>query len=374
MSLNLIPPHEAVALWSQALCEVNSVEPQQATRKKSAAFSAIIDVRSEDEFALDHWPGAINWPVLNNEERALIGTLYKQVSAFEAQKRGAALVARNIAKHIETHVLELPKDWQPLIYCWRGGKRSGSISGVLSQIGFKVHLLEGGYKGFRHQVIEEIPQLIAPLRLHIISGRTGSGKTRLLQNLKRCGAQVLDLEDLASHRSSVLGQLPGVPQPSQKHFDTKIWQQLKTFNRQEVIFVESESKKVGNLTVPEGLIEKMRQSPCTNVVLDMSSRVELLMQDYDFMAKDRDFFIKKLQALIPARGKALIEQWEQWVKAGQIREVVQDLLEKHYDPTYDASMKRNFQLIDSAKPLHLESLQALDEHALAEQLRRQANA
>lgn len=368
MSLNLIAPKEAVALWKQPTKEA------QPLSKKPSGFSAIIDVRSEDEFALDHWPGAINWPVLNNEERILIGTLYKQVSAFEAQKRGAALVAKNIARHIEAHVLELPRDWQPLIYCWRGGKRSGSFSGVLSQIGFKVHLLEGGYKGFRQQVIEDIPRLIAPLRFHIISGRTGSGKTRLLQTLKRVGAQVLDLEELACHRSSVLGQLPGVPQPSQKHFDTLIWAQLGRFNAEEVIFVESESKKVGNLTVPEGLIEKMRQSPCTNVELSMSSRVELLMQDYAFMALDPAFFIKKLEALVPARGKALIDQWTQWILEGHIRQVVQELLEKHYDPTYDASMKRNFQLIDSARRLSLDALEDLNESSLADQLRLEANA
>jgi tRNA 2-selenouridine synthase len=234
-------------------------------------------------------------------------------------------------------------------------------------------LLEGGYKGFRQQVIEDIPRLIVPLRFHIISGRTGSGKTRLLQTLKGVGAQVLDLEELACHRSSVLGQLPGVPQPSQKHFDTLIWEQLGHFNSQEVIFVESESKKVGNLAVPESLIEKMRMSPCTNVELSMSSRVELLMQDYAFMALDREFFIKKLQALIPARGKALIEQWTQWIEEGQIREVVQELLEKHYDPTYDASMKRNFQQIDSAQRLILESLDALSESALAKRLLSEAN-
>ncbi len=370
MSLHLIAPHEAVALWAQAH---QAFPASNAVGKKTLGFSEIIDVRSEGEFALDHWPGAINWPVLDNEERILIGTLYKQVSAFEAQKKGAALVARNIAKHIESHVLDLPKDWQPLIYCWRGGKRSGSISGVLSQIGFKVHLLEGGYKGFRQQVIEDIPPLIAPLRFHIISGRTGSGKTRLLQTLKRQGAQVLDLEDLARHRSSVLGQIPGVPQPSQKHFDTLIWEQLRHFNPSEVVFIESESKKVGNLTVPEGLIEKMRQSPCTNLELSMKGRVELLMQDYAFMAEEREFFIKKLQALIPARGKAVIEQWSTMIEEGQVKQVVQELLEQHYDPTYDASMKRNFQLIGSAHALVLESLEALEDAQLAKQLRHRVS-
>ncbi len=363
MALNLIPPHEAISLWANTRAQ---------SPKKSPGLSAIIDVRSEAEFALDHWPGAINWPVLNNEERILIGTLYKQVSAFEAQKRGAALVARNIAAHIEAHVLDLPKDWQPLIYCWRGGKRSGSISGVLSQIGFKVHLLEGGYKGYRQHVIQEIPQLIAPLKFHVISGRTGSGKTRFLQTLKKHGAQILDLEDLACHRSSVLGQIPGVPQPSQKHFDTLIWEQLRAFNPEEVIFLESESKKVGNLSVPEDLILKMRQSPCTHLELSMSSRVELLMQDYAFMANSPEHFAHKLQALIPLRGKAVIEGWQEMIENNRIREVVQALLETHYDPTYDASMKRNFKNIENAVHHSLESLEQLQDLGLAQEVCRAA--
>ena len=363
MALQQISPHEAVALW---------VTQTSACSKKANAFSAIIDVRSEGEFALDHWPGAINWPVLNDEERILIGTLYKQVSAFEAQKKGAALVAKNIAKHIEAHVMDLPKDWQPLIYCWRGGKRSGSISGVLSQIGFKVHLLEGGYKGFRRQVMQELPQLTEPLHFQVICGRTGSGKTRFLHTLKAAGAQVLDLEDLACHRSSVLGQVPGVPQPSQKHFDTLIWEKLLSFDPKEVIFLESESKKVGNVSVPEELMQKMRQSPCTHLELGMQDRVELLMQDYAFMADAPDFFMQKLQALVTLRGKAVIDSWCEWIKAGQIREVVQELLEKHYDPTYDASMKRNYQKIDEALHLKLTSLDELQTQALAQEVRQAA--
>ncbi len=356
MALQLITPRQALALWTTSA---------QDSPQKASPFGAIIDVRSEGEFALDHWPGALNWPVLNDEERVLVGTMYKQISAFEAQKKGAALVARNIARHIEAEVINLPKDWHPLIYCWRGGKRSGSIAGVLSQIGFKVHLLEGGYKGFRKQVMDELPQLIAPLDFHVISGRTGSGKTRFLQTLKSHGAQVLDLEDLARHRSSVLGQIPGVSQPSQKHFDTLIWEQLRSFNAREVIFLESESKKVGNVCVPEELMQKMRQSPCTHLELSMPSRVELLMQDYAFMADTPAFFIKKLQALITLRGKAVIDTWCEWIEKGQIREVVQALLETHYDPTYDASMKRNYQKIQEALHLKIDSLDELKGASLA---------
>ena len=120
-----------------------------AVLERLHTFDTIIDARSEDEFNEDHLPNAVNWPTLNNEERKNIGTLYKQVNAFEAKKRGAAIAAHNIATHIEDHVLQKERDWTPLAYCWRGGKRSGSLSLVLDQIGFRVTLVEGGYKAFR---------------------------------------------------------------------------------------------------------------------------------------------------------------------------------------------------------------------------------
>ena len=124
-------------------------------------FSTVIDARSESEFAYDHLPGAINWPSRTDAERHEIGTLYKQVNPFEAKKRGAAKVAANIARHIEREVIDKPRGWQPLIYCWRGGKRSGSLALILDQIGFRVHLIEGGYKAFRSAVLKRWPTTAA---------------------------------------------------------------------------------------------------------------------------------------------------------------------------------------------------------------------
>ena len=233
----------------------NKSNPQHAIIEK---ISQIIDARSPSEFAHDRIPGAVNWPVLNDEERALIGTMYKQVNSFEAQKKGAGLVAANIARHIEERVLELPRDWQPLLYCWRGGKRSGSLATILGAIGFRVHLLEGGYKAFRTAIIADIPLSLQNLNFHVVCGPTGSGKTLLLHKLKEQGAQVLDLEQIASHRSSVLGKIPGTQQPSQKAFETSLWFALNQFDSSKIIYVESESRKIGNLNVPESLIKKMR--------------------------------------------------------------------------------------------------------------------
>ncbi len=307
-----------------------------------AEFSAVIDARSEDEYAEDHLPGAVNWPSLNNEERATVGTLYKQVSPFEARKRGAALVSANIARHIEREVLDKPKDWKPLVYCWRGGKRSGSLSLVLDQIGFRVHLVEGGYKAFRSAVLEDIPRLAAALQYRVVCGPTGSGKTRLLHALREQGAQVLDLEGLAHHRSSVLGLVPGQKQPSQKHYDTRVWQALRGFDPARPVYVESESKKVGNVSVPEALILAMRASPCIDLRLDDEERVALLMEDYDWFVKDPDFFCDRLATLTELRGQAVVDGWQARARAGRTPEVVRELLVQHYDPMYAASIRRNF--------------------------------
>jgi tRNA 2-selenouridine synthase len=311
-------------------------------------FSTIIDARSEGEFALDHLPHAVNWPSLNNEERIFVGTMYKQVGAFEAQKHGAAMVAANIARHIQREVLELPKNWQPLIYCWRGGKRSGSLSLVLGQIGFKVSLIEGGYKAFRAAMVEDIPKRVAPLQFKVISGPTGSGKTRLLHALATEGAQVLDLEDLASHRSSVLGHIPGQPQPSQKRFDTLVWQALRGFDPARPVFVESESRKVGNLSIPESLMLAMRDSPCFELQLSLDERVALLMEDYPFFVNNVELFCHRLDALVAIRGKAVVEAWKSLAHTGHIDQVVRELLTLHYDPTYASSMVRNFTQNDKA--------------------------
>lgn len=336
-----------------------------------AEFSAVVDARSEDEYAEDRLPGAVNWPSLNNAERHEVGTIYKQVSPFEARKRGAALVAANIARHIQREVMDKPKGWQPLVYCWRGGQRSGSLALVLGQIGFRVHIVEGGYKAFRHAVLEQLPGLVQRLRYRVVCGPTGAGKTRLLQALAREGAQVLDLEGLASHRSSVLGLIPGRPQPSQKHFDTLIWQALRGFDPARPVYVESESRKVGNLAVPEALIDAMRSSPCLRLQLPEDERVALLMEDYAFFASDPQLFCERLAALTQLRGKQQVQAWQAQVQAGQVEAVVRELLVKHYDPGYAASIARNFPGYENAPTIAPQDHSAAAMAQLARQLSKE---
>ena len=312
---------------------------------KLGHFSDVIDARSEGEYAEDHLPGAINWPSLHDEERKIVGTQYKQINAFEAKKQGAAWVAKNIAAHIERDVMCKPRDWQPLVYCWRGGKRSGSLALILDQIGFKVTLVDGGYKAFRAAMVADLPPLAARFDYRVVCGTTGSGKTRLLQALQAQGAQVLDLEALANHRSSVLGMIPGMAQPTQKAYDRLIWARLKSFDAAQPVYIESESKKVGNVTVPQGLIDAMRASPCLQIDLSEDERVALLLEDYDFFVRDTAFFCDRLGALTEARGKDVVQDWQaraQRSGPGDVPGVVRELLVNHYDPVYLQSMRRNF--------------------------------
>lgn len=328
-------------------------------------FSAIIDARSESEFALDHLPGAINWPSLRDEERARVGTLYKQVSPFDARKLGATLVARNIADHLERHGQLLTRDWKPLVYCWRGGQRSGSLSLVLSQVGFRVTRLDGGYRAFRAALVEDTARIAPAMQWRVLCGPTGVGKTRLLANLQASGAQVLDLEGLACHRSSVLGQTPGQEQPSQKRLDTLIWDALRQFDPKRPVFVESESRKIGRLALPTALVAAMHASPCLLIELPLAERVRLLMRDYEHFVHDSALFGERLDLLRQLRGRAVIDAWKARAAAGDVAGVVHDLLATHYDPLYAASTRRNYQRYEHARTWHAQRAEDLDDGQFA---------
>ncbi|MEO7114888.1 MAG: tRNA 2-selenouridine(34) synthase MnmH [Caldimonas sp.] len=322
-------------------------------------FDSVIDARSESEFAEDRLPGAVNWPSLSDVERTAIGTEYKQASPFEAKKRGAALVARNIARHVEGEIMAKPRKWMPLVYCWRGGKRSGALATVLDQIGFRVHMLEGGYREFRRAVVAELDTLPDRFDWRVVCGPTGSGKSLLLGELARQGAQVLDLEALANHRGSVLGLVPGSEQPSQKHFDTRVWHALRQLDPARPVFVESESKKIGDLRVPEALIRRMRSSPCLWLELALVDRVALLLREYDFFVADAAAFCDRLDALRTLRGNVVVDAWQENARAGATADVVRDLLETHYDPIYLASMSRNFACLGNrARTMHWDGSEA----------------
>lgn len=331
---------------------VHRVDVRRAIARM-ADFTCVIDARSESEFADDHLPGAVNWPSLDDAERARIGTEYKQVSPFAARKHGAVLVARNIARHVERELQDKERDWRPLVYCWRGGQRSGALATVLDAIGFPVQVLEGGYREFRRAVLADLESLPAHLEYRVLAGRTGSGKSRLLQALAAEGAQVLDLEALAAHRGSVLGPLPGQAQPSQKAFETALWSALRGFDAARPVWAESESRTIGRLRVPERLLERLRAAHCFAVEMPLAARVALLLDDYGHYVRDTDSFCERLAALRTLRGAATVEHWQTLARAGRHAEVVHELLAQHYDPIYLRSMARNFAGFEQATPVAL---------------------
>lgn len=318
------------------------MSPMQLLPERLAGYTEIIDARTPTEFAEDHIPGAINLPVLDNEERIRIGTLHKQASAFEAKKAGAALVSRHIADYLEAHFSGKPINYKPLIYCWRGGNRSGALAHVLLRIGFKAEQLEGGYKAFRRLVIAELETLPHQFNFITVCGPTGSGKSRLLQALHFCGAQVLDLEDLAAHRGSLLGGLPDQPQPSQKKLESAIWWKLRGFNPEKPVFVESESKKIGNLHLPDTLLGKMRSASSLWLEASIEQRVQLLLEDYSHFPPLPDMLLEKISHLLDLRGHEVITRWGNMICAAKWPEFVRDMLETHYDPAYQKSLTRNY--------------------------------
>ena len=335
--------------------------PRVVTVAQLSDFDEIIDVRSPAEYAEDHIPGAISAPVLDDEQRAEVGTLYTQDSPFVAKKRGAVLIARNIAQHLETLFNDKPKQWKPLVYCWRGGQRSGAMAHILAQVGWSTGRLEGGYKTYRRQVMTDIETLPDTLNFRVVCGPTGSGKSRLLRVLHEQGAQVLDLEALAQHRGSLLGNLPDEVQPSQKMFDSRLWDALRHFDAQRPVFVEAESKKIGLINTPESLLSKMRAAECLTIEAPVAARVQLLMEDYKHFLSDPSLLIERLTPLLPLHGRQVLDHWQQLAEQGEWAALVEKLLLQHYDPAYLRSTANNFPRLPDARVLQL---QTLDDAAL----------
>ena len=312
-------------------------------------YSEIIDVRSPAEFATDCIPGSINLPVLSNLERAEVGTIYKQ-SPFAARKKGAALVASNLSQHLFEHFESKDKNYRPLVYCWRGGQRSNSMALVLSQVGWQVTVLEGGYKTYRAYVRQQLEQLPTQFTYKILCGLTGTGKTHILQQLSQhTSQQVLDLEALANHRGSLLGEEwtnKPISQPTQKQFESLLLQQLQSFNPSLPVWVESESNKIGRVYLPQSLWQKMKQASCVEIQLPLAARVQFLLQQYPHLMTYPNVLKAKLQLLKSRYGREKLNEWYQLIDAGQWETFVQNVLQCHYDPTYTQSMGRDFTKVE----------------------------
>lgn len=306
-----------------------------------ARFDAIIDVRSPGEFAEDHVPGAENLPVLDDAERAEVGTIYVQQSRFLARRIGAAHVARNIARHLETTLADRSSSFRPLIYCWRGGQRSNAMATILSQVGWPVTVLSGGYKTYRRAVQQRLYEGEAELRLVLLDGHTGCAKTEILHRLAARGVQVLDLEALAEHRGSLFGAVAGRGQPSQKLFESRLLQALDRLDPGRPIVVEAESSKIGERMTPPLIWRAMQAAPRIEVTAPREARASYLVTAYRDIIENRQELEAAFGRLPVYPGQKRLENWRGLAEAGAFEELAAALMEHHYDPAYDRSSRKD---------------------------------
>jgi len=300
------------------------------------SYDSVIDVRSPAEYAEDHLPGAINLPVLDNNERAEVGTMYVQQSRFLARKLGAAKVFRNAASHVETALADKEGGWQPLVYCWRGGQRSGSFTWLLQQIGWRAEVIEGGYQSYRRLVKTYLYDTPMAQQLVALDGYTGTAKTDLLHLAKDRGVQVLDLEGLANHRGSLLGGMAG-PQPSQKAFETAIAAELVRLDPARPVLIEAESSKIGERIIPPSLWAAMKTAPRIQIDAPINARCRYLLRAYDDILSDAVTLRQKLKPLRAHRSNAVVDSWFEMIAAGDKAALTESLMVHHYDLAYAKS-------------------------------------
>ena len=310
-------------------------------RWNSKKYDTIIDVRSPSEFEIDHIVGAINCPILYDDERQKVGTIYKQISSFKAKIIGSSLSAKNIAFHIEKEFLEKKGSWKPLIYCWRGGQRSKAFSIVLSEVGWRTYQLSGGYKEYRNDIIKYLDNIGMKLKIILISGKTGSAKTKILHSIRDQGAQILDLEGLARHKGSLLGAIPNLKQPSQKFFESLLFYEINKLNLKKNIFIEAESSKVGNVHIPKSIWSNMILSKRIEVVADVNTRAKFLIDDYQYMCKNPILIKPMIKGLKTRLSNNLIDSWEKLIDEKKWFELTKSFLQNHYDTSYSSNTIKN---------------------------------
>ncbi len=333
------------------------VSPEQLGVREFDQYALVIDARSPHEYAEDHLPGAINLPVVDDDEYAEVGIRHK------TDKHGAYLIGveyslRNIADQIKPLISKYSGDDRFLVYCFRGGKRSRLWADNLRTIGFEVDQLQGGWKRYRQWVRESLATLPGMFKYEVLAGPTGCGKTRLLAELARQGEQVLDLEELASHRGSLLGDLPGHPQPTQKMFDSMLLASLRRLDPARRVWIEAESKKIGDRQLPDGLFDAMHRSPVTHLSAPMSERVQLWKEDYPHFANDPVGMVEKLLPLKPLVGGEVIGSWQALAAQGDIEALFESVMVRHYDPCYSRSTRRNYRNEGPGRALSLDGLSA----------------
>jgi len=296
-------------------------------------FDEVIDVRSPTEFQQDRLPSAINLPVLNDQERHLIGTQYKNEGSYHARKKGSTIISQNISQLIEQHFQLKELGYKPLIYCWRGGQRSGSLAEVCRQIGWQTSVLKGGYKSYRKLVYDYLYTSRLPFKIILLSGHSGTAKTETLKLLSGMGTQVLNLEELANHKGSIFGGI-GMNQPSQKMFESQLAGQLVKFDTTKPVLIEAESQKIGRLFIPPSLWQTMKKSKRIMMSATIEDRSAYTVTTYQEIIQSTDGLVDLVERLSPYHSRKCLDNWIQLAKAGEYQELATQLMINHYDPRY----------------------------------------
>ncbi|WP_334194918.1 tRNA 2-selenouridine(34) synthase MnmH [Pararhodobacter sp.] len=300
----------------------------------SLPYDEVIDTRSPAEYAEDHLPGAINLPSLSNAERAEIGTIYVQESRFLARRLGAAYVARNAAAHLLTHLADKPAGYRPLVYCWRGGMRSNAIALIYGQIGWRVGVLDGGWRSWRRLVQQALYEASFPAPVAVLDGNTGTAKTAILAKVRARGGQVIDLEGLARHRGSLFGLVPGDAQPAQKGFESALAYDMARLDPARPVLVEAESNRIGALRLPPALWSAMQAAPRIEIAAPVAARAEWLTRAYGDVTADPAELSARIAALGPFHARETIHEWQALAEGGDFAPLAARLMQEHYDPRY----------------------------------------
>ncbi|MDR0454726.1 MAG: tRNA 2-selenouridine(34) synthase MnmH [Deferribacteraceae bacterium] len=294
----------------------------------------IVDVRSPSEYAESTITGAVNIPLFCDEERARIGTLYKQESKASAVKAGVEYVSGSLPQIYDRFASLAVKQKKFLIFCARGGMRSEAVGSFLASVGFPVIKLGQGYKGYRQHIVRHLPELINKISTVTLYGKTGAGKTLILHEIKKLGYDVLDLEGCAGHRGSLLGAI-GLPQKrSQKRFETLLYDSLKSA-KSDIIFTEGESKRIGNIYLPGLLMEKMNTGRKLLIEADIATRKGIIKQEYIGADFDKTSVIPVLEKLTRYVGKERIANYKTLIETESYDTVIEELMTKYYDIAYN---------------------------------------
>ncbi|WAR22973.1 SELU-like protein [Mya arenaria] len=349
-----------------------SSRPEVIASHKDNRVTEIVDVRTPEEYEEDHIPGSVNLPVLTSLEREEVGLLYS-TNRFQARKLGASFISKNISEHIRSFFYSKPDDYSPLVYCWRGGQRSYSLALVLAQIGFDTFTLENGYKQYRQHVRDTVRQIPEDFSYKVISGLTGSGKTRLLHTLAKQGQQIIDLEGLAQHKGSILGLWHGHTQPTQKYFESLLCADLERLSADRCVWLESESVRIGNVYVPDGLFKKLKEAPRFCVNLPLEERVKHIIHDYPNWIENKEALKATISKLVKVRGHEFVNSLLEVIENEDWELFVRRILVEHYDPTYTLSQKKNNSSPGTDKQMNMSNVNEETLDRAAEQLQDHDN-